>query len=199
MSTDFSQIRFHMGAHSLKQLPPDTGREVAVAGRSNAGKSSAINAITGRRNLARTSKSPGRTQQINFFDIDPDRRLVDLPGYGFARVSQAQQRHWQQTLPRYLQRRSLQGLLMIMDSRRPLTELDRQMLDWSLQTGIPVHILLTKADKLSRAQAGQALKQVEAALVESPVPVTVQLFSARKPLGVDEARKRLLRWLAGKG
>ena len=199
MSTDFSQIRFHMGAHSLKQLPPDSGREVAFAGRSNAGKSSAINAITGRRNLARTSKAPGRTQQINFFDIDPDRRLVDLPGYGFARVSQAQQRHWQQTLPRYLQRRSLQGLLMIMDSRRPLTELDRQMLDWSQQMAIPVHILLTKADKLNRAQAGQALKQVEAALLESPVPVTVQLFSARKPLGVDEARRRLLQWLAGEG
>ncbi len=197
MSTEFSQIRFRIGAYSLKQLPPDTGREVAFAGRSNAGKSSAINAITGRRNLARTSKTPGRTQQINFFDIDPDRRLVDLPGYGFARVPQAQQRHWQQTLPRYLQRRSLQGLLMIMDSRHPLTELDRQMLDWSQQTGIPVHILLTKADKLSRTQAGQTLKQVEAALLESTIPVTVQLFSARKLLGVDEARKRLLQWLVG--
>ena len=195
MSTAFQQIQFRLGAHNLRQLPADSGREVAFAGRSNAGKSSAINVITGRRQLARTSKTPGQTQQINFFDLDPEHRLVDLPGYGYARVSQSQQRHWQQLLPRYLNRRSLQGLLLVMDCRHPLTELDRQLLDWCRERRLAVHILLTKADKLSRGQADRTLRAVQAELATIDLAATVQLFSARKRHGVDTARRQLLDWL----
>ncbi len=192
---DFRAARFTVAAHDPVQWPPDTGREIAFAGRSNVGKSSAINTVTGRRGLARTSKTPGRTQQIIFFELDGDRRLVDLPGYGYARVPDAVRNHWAQTVERYLaERSSLQGLVVAMDSRRPLMPLDRQMLKWSAARGLPVHILLTKADKLSRAEASAILRRVEAQLGGGSA-TSVQLFSARTRAGVDQVRAVVSTWL----
>lgn len=192
---------FVTGAHALNQLPPDQGVEVAFAGRSNSGKSSAINRITGQNRLARTSKTPGRTQQINFFRIDEGRHIVDLPGYGYAKVSEKVKRHWQGTLESYLRKRgALKGLVLMMDIRHPMTEFDCQMLGWSHYTSMPVHILLTKSDKLGRGAAGNVLQKVRRILteeygVEREDPwVTVQLFSALKGVGVDEVREKLDLW-----
>jgi GTP-binding protein len=146
----YQQAQYFLSTHHFHQLPADVGREVAFAGRSNAGKSSAINAIVGQKSLARTSKTPGRTQQIVFFKLDEERRLVDLPGYGFAKVPLKVKEHWQQLLEKYLHtRESFQGLILMMDIRHPLTEFDQQMLLWCQLSNMPVHILLTKADKLS--------------------------------------------------
>ena len=190
------QARFRLGVQKLAQLPPDRGAEVAFAGRSNAGKSSALNALTGRRGLARTSKTPGRTQQINFFDLDPEHRLVDLPGYGYARVSRALQARWQALMAAYLeQRRSLKGLVLLTDVRHPLTEGDRQLLEWCRQARLPVHVLLTKADKLSRGRALAVLEQLKARLAEPYPELSMQLFSAQKKTGVDQARARVVHWL----
>ena len=153
MST-LSQAEFVISANRPAQFPPDKGSEVAFAGRSNAGKSSALNAIAGRKSLARTSKTPGRTRLVNFFALPDGDRLVDLPGYGYARVPEAMRRHWRHLMEAYFnQRRSLAGLILVMDVRRPLTEYDRQMLAWSEGVGCLTHILLTKADKLSRGKA----------------------------------------------
>ena len=175
--------------------PEDHGREVAFAGRSNAGKSSALNKITCHQALARTSKTPGRTQHLVFFELDPERRLVDLPGYGFAKVPDHVKRKWGEAMAKYLQNReSLQGLILLMDVRHPLTEHDQQMLHWALHANMPVHILLTKADKLKRGAAQNALLKVKRELQELPL-VSVQLFSALKGTGVDEARKVLDSWL----
>lgn len=187
------QAQFEFGAAQLSQLPADSGAEVAFAGRSNAGKSSAINALTGRKQLAFVSKTPGRTQQINYYRVEQGRYLVDLPGYGFARVPAAVQRSWQQVLSRYLQtRRALRALVVIMDSRHPLTDLDAQMLEWFGQTGKPVLVLLTKADKLNRQEQTRTLRSVRQA-VESDFPhCTVQLFSSVTRLGVNEARGFIL-------
>ncbi|KHD07768.1 GTP-binding protein [Candidatus Thiomargarita nelsonii] len=188
----YQQAEYWLSAHKIDQLPEDEGIEVAFAGRSNAGKSSAINVITAQRSLARTSKTPGRTQQIIFFKLDESRRLVDLPGYGFAKVPLAVKQHWQKTLERYLQtRRSLRGLILMMDVRHPLTEFDQEMLNWCKLSNMPVHILLTKADKLSRGKGSAALEQVRSELSGE---MSVQLFSALKRVGVDEARKRLNEW-----
>jgi len=170
---------------------------VAFAGRSNAGKSSALNAITGRKELARTSKTPGRTQLINFFALEGEYRLADLPGYGYAKVPERMKRHWQALMSAYVaQRESLAGIVIVMDARRPLTDVDVQMLDWAHAHGLPVHVLLTKADKLSRNQAVAAQRRV---LDELPDSDSVQLFSAVTKLGVDEARKRVLEMLRGPG
>ena len=178
------------------QLPPDRGVEVAVAGRSNAGKSSAINAICNRRKLAFVSRTPGRTQLINFFDIGGDRRLVDLPGYGYAKVPTAIQARWEALLGTYLRtRRALRGLVLVMDARHPLTELDRRMLDWFAVTGRPVHVLMTKADKLSRQAAQRQLIQTGEALALLYPEVSVQLFSSATSAGLDEARQALARLL----
>ncbi len=188
----YQQAEYWLSAHKIEQLPEDEGIEVAFAGRSNAGKSSAINVITTQRSLARTSKTPGRTQHIIFFKLDESRRLVDLPGYGFAKVPLAVKQHWQKTLERYLQtRRSLRGLILMMDVRHPLTEFDQEMLNWCKLSNMPVHILLTKADKLSRGKGSAALEQVRRQLSGE---MSVQLFSALKRIGVDEARKRLNEW-----
>jgi GTP-binding protein len=185
--------RFVMGAAELGQLPPDQGWEVAFAGRSNAGKSSAINALTNRRRLAFVSKTPGRTQQINYFALDGDRYLVDLPGYGFAKVPLALQSRWDRLLSGYLQSRaSLRGLVVIMDVRHPLTPLDQQLLDWFSPTGKPVLVLLTKADKLTRQQAAAQLRSVSNALNECEVV----LFSSVSGLGVEEARRFVERLLS---
>jgi GTP-binding protein len=192
--TDYRQAEFLISAHSIAQLPQDKGTEIAFAGRSNAGKSSVINIVTGRKGLARISKTPGRTRLINLFSLGENNRLVDLPGYGFAKVPQQLRQHWAQTLNTYFTtRNSLQGLVLITDIRRELTEFDRQMLHWCHTARLPLHILLNKSDKLSYGAAKKILIQVtgEAAKMD----VTVQLFSALKKTGVDELRARLDSWL----
>jgi len=189
----FPAAKFISSAWQPRQFPTDEGAEVAFAGRSNAGKSSALNAIAGRKDLARTSKTPGRTQLINFFALDGAQRLVDLPGYGFAKVPERIREHWQELLTRYVEARAtLVGLVIVMDSRRPLTDFDVQMLDWSRANGLAVHVLLTKADKLNRGEANAVLKQVRAAV---ECVATVQLLSAVAKTGVDDARREVLRML----
>jgi GTP-binding protein len=190
----FPESRFLTSSWQPHQFPPDEGAEVAFAGRSNAGKSSALNAIAGRKDLARTSKTPGRTQLINFFGLDGAHRLVDLPGYGYAKVPERIKDHWQELLSRYVEGRAcLAGLVIVMDARRPLTDFDVQMLDWSRANGLAVHVLLTKADKLSRGEAGTVLKKVR---TEVAGVATVQLFSAVAKTGVDEARREVLGMLS---
>jgi GTP-binding protein len=196
MIINFQRASFLTSVPQASLAPPDTGAEVAFAGRSNAGKSSALNSITRQRSLARTSKTPGRTQQINFFDLGADLRLVDLPGYGYAKVPQAMKDKWQRHLAEYLRvRQSLRGLILLMDCRHPLTEYDQQMLVWSAEAGLPVHILLTKADKLKRGPATNALLGVRKQLADWHPGATVQLFSALKNTGVDEAREVIGAWL----
>ena len=188
---------FLTSANKPSQFVPDLGAEVAFAGRSNAGKSSAINAILGRRGLARTSKTPGRTQLVNFFSVGEGVRVTDLPGYGYARVPEEVRAHWGKLMDSYFrQRQSLSGLFIVMDVRRPLTDIDQGMLGWAAEAGCPVHILLTKADKLSRGAGSAALHSVRRALGEA---ATVQLFSALKGTGVEEARKMLDAFLAASG
>ncbi len=178
-----------------EQAPDDIGREVAFAGRSNAGKSSALNRLTCQKSLARTSKTPGRTQHLVFFRLDDERRLVDLPGYGFAKVPDKVKREWAASLEKYLQeRQSLQGLILLMDVRHPLTEFDQKMLQWGLHADMPGHIRLTKADKLKRGAAQNALLSVKRDLKEL-VNVSVQLFSSLKGTGLEEAQAVLDRWL----
>lgn len=189
--------RFLTSVPSAELAPADSGAEVAFAGRSNAGKSSALNVLTGQRALARASKTPGRTRQINFFAIgDPARRLVDLPGYGYAQVSDSIRERWQQHLAEYLrERRSLRGLILMMDCRHPLTAMDEHMLLWSAEHELPVHILLTKADKLGRGAALAALRKVEHQLSDLHPGAGVQLFSALRNTGLEEARAQLAAWL----
>jgi GTP-binding protein len=192
----YRQAHFLDSAARLEQAPPDRGHEVAFAGRSNAGKSSAINALCGQHGLARTSKTPGRTQLLNFFALDAERRLVDLPGYGYAKVSVNIKRNWQGSLADYLERRqSLRGLILLMDLRHPLKDYDRQLLDWAAGIGLPVHVLLTKADKLKRGPAGNVLQAVRRELAGYGDRVSVQLFSALKRSGLEEAYAVLDAWL----
>ncbi len=189
----YPDVKFITSAYRPEQLLPDRGLEVAVAGRSNSGKSSAINAIVGRKGLARTRKTPGRTQLINFFGLAPERRLVDLPGYGYARVAPPVRRHWQTLMEHYFaQRRSLRALLLIVDIRRGLTDFDWQMMDWAAGAQRPVAVLLTKADKLRRGPALDQRLRVRRSL-DSEVPLI--LFSAVTRQGVDEARRKLNEWL----
>ncbi len=193
--SQYPDARFLTSADAPAQFVPDSGAEVAFAGRSNAGKSSAINVIVNRRQFARTSKTPGRTQLVNFFSLADGQRLVDLPGYGFAQVSTDRQRHWGWLLETYFNsRQSLCGLFLIVDIRRQLTDYDRQMLAFAASVGLPIHVLLTKADKLKKGQAQAALLEVRRAVGKS---VSVQLFSASQRTGVAEARERLARFLAG--
>ncbi len=196
MNPVYRRASFLTSSHQISELPPDDGVEVAFAGRSNVGKSSAINAITGIGGLARTSRTPGRTQQINFFSLDAGHRLVDLPGYGYAKVPPSLQRHWQVVLDRYLrERRCLQGVVVVMDARHPLKDLDEQMLAWCATIPLPVHILLTKADKLGHAESLKALRVVSTALTNAGQERgTVQLFSAVRGQGVEEAHGCLDRW-----
>lgn len=196
---NYHTASFMTSAPTLAQCPADQGHEVAFAGRSNAGKSSAINALTQQKALARTSKTPGRTQLINFFSLGGDEacRLVDLPGYGFAKVPETVKLEWQRHLSEYLQRReSLRGLMLMMDVRHPLTEFDQMMLGWADEQDMRVHILLTKADKLKPGAAKNSLQQVRSRLREWEDLVSVQLFSALKKQGVDEARAKLDGWLS---
>ncbi len=195
-SNPFRQAQFLTSANKINQLPPDEGAEVAFAGRSNAGKSTALNAITDNKGLAKTSKTPGRTQLINYFSLDESHHLVDLPGYGYAKVPMAVKQHWQKVLSTYLQQRqSLRGLVLMMDVRHPLKEFDRQMLEWCRHQEMPLHILLTKADKLKRGAASSTLHKVRKELKTEYPQATVQLFSAPAKQGVDEARALLSQWL----
>jgi GTP-binding protein len=195
MLNRYRQTQFLKSARLPRDYPPDAGVEVAFAGRSNAGKSSALNCLADQRALARTSKTPGRTQLINFFSIDDDRRLVDLPGYGYAKVSLEIKRRWQQEMAAYLERRgSLAGLVLLMDVRHPLTDYDREMLGWCAQRDLPVHVLLTKADKLKRGPAEATRLQVRRALETLHPSATVQLFSALKRTGLEAALAHLDAW-----
>ena len=193
---NFRKAAFLQSASAIENAPTDFGSEVAFAGRSNSGKSSAINTLTHQGKLARTSRTPGRTQLINFFSLSDHQRLVDLPGYGFAKVPLAVKKKWNQQLERYLQyRESLRGLVMLMDIRHPLTEPDRQMLGWAVTASMPVHILLTKADKLKRGPAQNTLLSVRSELAAQAELVSVQCFSSLKRQGVDELGKQINRWL----
>lgn len=196
--SEYARAQFILSAAAPAQFPADSGREVAFAGRSNAGKSSAINVIVNRRQFARVSKTPGRTQLVNFFSLEEGQRLVDLPGYGFARVPEATRRHWGVLLESYfMERRSLVGLMLIVDIRRLLTDFDRQLLEFAEAVDVPVHVLLTKADKLKRGQAASALKQVKNELGERAAGA--QLFSATARQGLEEARQCLAAFLGGVG
>lgn len=189
------QARFEVSAPDIRRCPPEQGVEIAFAGRSNAGKSSALNALTDQKALARTSKTPGRTQLINFFLVREDWRLVDLPGYGYAQVSDKLKQEWQQHMGEYLEKRqSLKGLFLVMDVRHPLKEFDRMMLDWAVRFSMPVHILLSKADKLNRGPAANALQAVRRDIKPLAAQISVQLFSAQDKTGVDEARAVLADW-----
>jgi len=188
----FREAQFVLSAPELRQLPADAGAEITFAGRSNAGKSSALNAICDQTGLARTSKTPGRTQQFVVFALDDGRRLVDLPGYGYAKVPEPMRAHWRKVIDAYLrERRSLRGVVLIIDCRHPLKEFDRQMLDYCRDIGLACHVLLTKADKLSRNQASSALAAVCRECKTQGWPATVQLFSAFAKTGLDEARMTL--------
>ncbi|CAI8332814.1 MAG: putative GTP-binding protein EngB [Porticoccaceae bacterium UBA1117] len=195
----FQTAEFTTSAPSLKQCPEDSGCEVAFAGRSNAGKSSAINTLTRNKSLARTSKTPGRTQMINYFTLGEGRRLVDLPGYGYAKVPIAMKVQWDRHLAEYLQqRKSLGGLILLMDIRHPLQDYDQQMLNWAAEAGLPVHILLTKSDKLKRGPAQSTLLKVDNFLREMDPGVTlltVQTFSSLKKQGLPELEAQLNHWL----
>ncbi|MDC9724657.1 MAG: ribosome biogenesis GTP-binding protein YihA/YsxC [Gammaproteobacteria bacterium] len=195
MSQIYRQAHYTISATQLSELPIDSGIEVAFAGRSNAGKSSAINTITDQKSLARISKTPGRTQMINFFAMDEHRALVDLPGYGYAKVPEKMKIRWQQTLGKYLEtRQSLRGLMLMMDIRHPLKEFDLQMVKWANNANLDVHILLTKSDKLKHGAAMATLHTVNAKLKEQTLTATVQLFSSLKRTGKEEAIEQLDRW-----
>jgi GTP-binding protein len=194
----YNSARFNKSAAKLHQCPEDVGAEVAFAGRSNAGKSSAINTLTNNSKLARTSKTPGRTQLINFFDLNLEGvRLVGLPGYGFAKVPIEMKLHWQKHLDEYLQKRQcLKGVVLVMDIRHPMKEFDQMMIQWCQVTGIPLHVLLTKSDKLKKGPAQSTLlalkKELKAILGDS---VSLQTFSALKRQGVEQLQQRLDSWL----
>ncbi|RPE75912.1 ribosome biogenesis GTP-binding protein YihA/YsxC [Vulcaniibacterium tengchongense] len=202
MAHPFARARYALAAHTPAQLPPDGGYEVAFAGRSNAGKSSALNALCQQNALARVSKTPGRTQQLIYFDLTPPetapaRYLVDLPGYGYAKVPQELQAHWQGFIDGYFRHRAaLKGLVVVMDIRHPLKDYDRQMLGYAVARGLPAHALLTKADKLGRGQQAQQLQAVRRELAAAfGDTVSVQAFSGESKQGVDELRAVVAGWL----
>jgi GTP-binding protein len=191
----FSRATFLTSAAKLAQLPDDQGIEVAFVGRSNAGKSTALNVLTNQKSLAKTSKTPGRTQLINLFTLDETRRLVDLPGYGYAKVAVSIKRQWQQTLGAYLEKRTcLRGLVVVCDIRHPLKELDLNIIQWAIEGGLPCHVLLTKADKLSFSAQKSTVEKVTNALAKHADLLSVQAFSALKRTGVDVLQERLLTW-----
>ena len=194
----YSQIRFLKSVADCSQLPPDTGAEVAFAGRSNVGKSSVLNTLTAIHKIARTSKTPGRTQLINFFEFEGDhqKRLVDLPGYGYAKVPKPMQAHWQELVGNYCEHRhSLKGLILVMDIRHPLKPMDCQLIEWATAYQRPIHILLNKADKLNRGPANQVLFGIQAELRGYEDLLSVQLFSALKKSGIDDLKQTTDRWL----
>jgi GTP-binding protein len=192
----FRHAEFEISAAQPDGLPPPVAPEIAFAGRSNAGKSSAINTLVGHTRLAFVSKTPGRTQLINVFRMKNGAALIDLPGYGYAQVPESVRRQWRGLLERYLtERPNLVGLVLIMDARRPFTELDRQMIGWFAATGRPIHCLLAKADKLTRQEQATTLRQARKVAAEYASPITVQLFSSLKKTGMEEAEKVIAAWL----
>ena len=187
MNPVYTQAKFINSSPHLSDTPLDQGMEVAFAGRSNAGKSSAINTLTRQHGLARISKTPGRTQMLNFFEINDRQRFVDLPGYGYAKVPLAVKKKWHELMETYLtSRKSLCAIILVMDVRHPLSEFDWQMIAWCEHTGLPLHVLLTKADKLNYGAAKNTLLQVQKELQDTNFPLTIQLFSALKKTGIDE-------------
>lgn len=195
---NYQQTRFLTSAPDIRALPDDTGIEVAFAGRSNAGKSSALNTLTRQNSLARTSKTPGRTQLINTFHLADDKRLIDLPGYGFAKVPLEVKEKWQKSLSEYLiKRQSLKGLVVLMDIRHPLKDLDQQLVHWAVQSGLSVLILLTKADKLSPGPRKKTLLEVREASMAFMGDVTVEAFSSLNKFGLIELEQVLDRWFSG--
>ncbi len=194
---NYQQASFLTSAPDIKALPADNGIEVAFAGRSNAGKSSALNTLTRQNSLARTSKTPGRTQLINTFVFAENKRLIDLPGYGFAKVPLAVKEKWQKSLSQYLEKRqSLQGLVVLMDIRHPLKDLDQQLVHWAVQSDLPVLILLTKADKLGSGARKKTLLEVREASLAFMGDVTVHMFSSLTKLGMDEFEQTLDQWFS---
>jgi GTP-binding protein len=197
MNNPLAAAHFTLSCAQLTQLPSVEVGEVAFAGRSNAGKSSALNAVTGHPQLARVSKTPGRTQLINCFDVPPLGRLIDLPGYGYAKVPEAMRRSWGQLVGGYLEtRENLRGLVVIMDIRHPLTDLDRQLLDYARHRQRTCHVLLTKADKLGFGAGKNQLQNVQKELAKLEIPISAQLFSAKTKQGVEDARGVVQAWLA---
>ncbi len=194
---NFNQATFFTSAQTLSQCPENSIAEVAFVGRSNAGKSSALNRLTNNLKLAKTSKTPGRTQLINFFSIGEEHYLVDLPGYGFAKAPKQIREKWQKSLGEYLEKRkSLKGLVILMDIRHPLMEIDRQMVEWGEWNQLPIHILLTKADKLKRGAAISTLQKVKNSLKEMDKLPTLQIFSATKGTGTEELKQQITAWLS---
>lgn len=190
----YRQAQFLMSAEKLSQCPEDIGYEVAFAGRSNAGKSSAINTLTDNKKLARTSKTPGRTQLLNFFNLDDERRLVDLPGYGYAKVPEKMKQKWQRYLTEYLEHREcLRGVVLVMDIRRPLQDYDQMIIDWAKAAELPVHIILTKADKLKPNPARNEVFKLEKLFQNQPL-ISVQMYSAMKKTGIPELITQLNTW-----
>ncbi len=195
MNPVYHQAKFINSAPQLKFAPADTGLEIAFAGRSNAGKSSAINTLTQQRSLARISKTPGRTQLLNFFEISAEKKFVDLPGYGYAKVPLAVKKQWHIMMEDYLlNRQALCGIVLVMDVRHPLTEFDWQMISWCENSKLPLHIVLTKADKLNYGAAKNTLLKVQRELEQVGFPLTLQLFSALKKQGVDDIHTILDLW-----
>jgi GTP-binding protein len=188
----FPKVRFLISVAGAEQFPEDVGREVAFAGRSNAGKSSAINTILVRNGLARTSKTPGRTRLLNFFEVEPGRRIIDLPGYGYAEAPPPERAQWTKLIEKLPRRQSLAGLFLIVDIRRGITESDEQLVAWAESAGWQVHVVLTKSDKLNQRDRAAALKDAESRLPEG---MTAQIFSAHDKIGVDAAQKRLVSML----
>ena len=197
MANPYRQAHYTISATQLSELPVDSGIEVAFAGRSNSGKSSAINTITEQKSLARISKTPGRTQMINFFNIDEANSRVDLPGYGYAKVPEKMKIRWQQTLGKYLEtRQALKGLMLMMDIRHPLKEFDLQMIKWANKAELAVHILLTKSDKLRSGAAKTSLLHVNNELKKQQLSASVQLFSSLNQQGKQQAVEQLDRWFS---
>lgn len=192
---NYLKAQFLLSVANLSQLPPDEGMEIAIIGRSNSGKSSVLNQLTQNKKLARVSKTPGRTQLINLFGLDENRRIADLPGYGYAKVPLEMKRRWQELLDNYLRSREcLKGLILVMDIRHPLREFDQEMLDWTSQCQIPVHILLNKSDKLSFGAIKTTELQVKKELHIYENNISLQAFSAMKGIGIDELRRVLDSW-----
>lgn len=194
---NYHKTHFLTSAANITQLPQDSGIEIAFAGRSNAGKSTALNALTNQKNLARTSKTPGRTQLINLFEIEPEYKLVDLPGYGYAAVPEQMKLQWQKSLGEYLQKREcLQGLVVLMDIRHPLKDLDQQMIEWAVASELPVLLLLTKADKLSQSARSKQVKMVREAILPFQGNIQVEAFSALNKIGIDRLSSKLDEWFS---
>ncbi|WP_047680779.1 MULTISPECIES: ribosome biogenesis GTP-binding protein YihA/YsxC [Xenorhabdus] len=194
---NYHMTHFVTSAPDIRHLPQDVGIEVAFAGRSNAGKSSALNALTRQKSLARTSKTPGRTQLINLFEVEEGIRLVDLPGYGYAQVPEEMKLKWQRALGEYLQKREcLQGLVVLMDIRHPLKDLDRQMIEWAVVMQVPVMILLTKADKLASGARKSQLNKVRQELARLEGDIQIENFSVLKKIGIDKLEQKLNSWFS---